>query len=357
MVNVRPAPRPGPAGQPPLASPAVRFVIPEGPAFERSILTKRLYIPDIIRDLIPGIIAACLLAILVLLQSSEQRAVLAQQGACRSFKETGQSVCGRFLQYWSEHGDLPQQGYPISGEISEKSDIDGKVYVVQYFERAVFEAHTENSAPNDVLLSLLGTLSYNGKYAGGAPGQVANNASRSQLFQQTGHRVGGKFLDYWQSHGGVAQQGYPISEEFQERSDLDGKLHTVQYFERAVMELHPENLAPYDVLLSLLGTLSYRQKHPQVQGSAGGQHSISTVFLIVMENHNWSDIKGSSSAPYINSVLLAQGSYAEQYYNPPGTHPSEPNYLWLEAGSAFGISNDKEPSANHQATENHSSRC
>ena len=78
-----------------------------------------------------------------------------------------------------------------------------------------------------------------------------------------------------------------------------------------------------------------------------------TVFLILMENHNWSDIKDSSSAPYINHTLLPQASYAEQYYNPPGIHPSEPNYLWLEAGSNFGISDDANPDANHQNTTNH----
>src|SRR5215831_9115427 len=52
------------------------------------------------------------------------------------------------------------------------------------------------------------------------------------------------------------------------------------------------------------------------------------VFLIVMENHNWSDIKNNPSAPYINNSLLPMASYAEQYFNPPGIHPSEPNYLW-----------------------------
>jgi len=41
-----------------------------------------------------------------------------------------------------------------------------------------------------------------------------------------------------------------------------------------------------------------------------------TVFLIMMENHNWSDIKGSSSAPYINNTLLPMASHAEQDYNP-----------------------------------------
>ncbi|MBA2285493.1 MAG: phosphoesterase [Ktedonobacteraceae bacterium] len=78
-----------------------------------------------------------------------------------------------------------------------------------------------------------------------------------------------------------------------------------------------------------------------------------TVFLIMMENHNWSDIKGSASAPYINQTLLPMASYAEQYYNPPGIHPSEPNYLWLEAGSNLGITDDANPDANHQSTTLH----
>lgn len=46
-------------------------------------------------------------------------------------------------------------------------------------------------------------------------------------------------------------------------------------------------------------------------------------------------------------------SHAEQYFNPPGVHPSLPNYLWLEAGAAFGIRDDKDPSANHQPTDAH----
>jgi phospholipase C len=86
------------------------------------------------------------------------------------------------------------------------------------------------------------------------------------------------------------------------------------------------------------------------QQATGG---IKTVFVIMMENHNWSEIKDSPSAPYINQVLLPQASHAEQYYNPPGIHPSEPNYLWLEAGTNFGIANDANPATNHQSTTNH----
>ncbi len=80
---------------------------------------------------------------------------------------------------------------------------------------------------------------------------------------------------------------------------------------------------------------------------------IQTVFIILMENHDWSSIKGNPSAPYINSVLLPMASHAEQYYNPPNVHPSEPNYLWLEAGTDFGIADDADPVVNHQSSTSH----
>jgi plastocyanin/methionine-rich copper-binding protein CopC len=208
--------------------------------------------------------------------------VAGQSANCTTFKETGKTVCGKFLTYWNSHGGLAQQGFPISAEMQEKSDTDGKTYTVQYFERAVFEAHPENPAPNDVLLSLLGNFLYNQKYPNGAPNQKPNNTAGSVVFKETGKRVGGKFLAYWNSHGGLAQQGYPISDEFQERSDLDGKTYTVQYFERAVFELHPENQPPYDVLLSQLGTFRYNAKYGGGGGSGqpGGPTSDANVNII-----------------------------------------------------------------------------
>src|SRR5437016_433174 len=54
-----------------------------------------------------------------------------------------------------------------------------------------------------------------------------------------------------------------------------------------------------------------------------------------------------------NDTLLPMASHAEQYYNPPGNHPSEPNYLWLEAGTNFGIRDDNSPASNHQRTTRH----
>ncbi len=96
----------------------------------------------------------------------------AMQGTgTRYFPETGHTVKGRFLQYWSEHGGLTQQGFPLTEEFVEVSELNGREYVVQYFERAVFEMHPENYPPNDVLLSQLGTFQLRHRYPNGVPQQ------------------------------------------------------------------------------------------------------------------------------------------------------------------------------------------
>ncbi len=190
------------------------------------------------------------------------------QGKSRTFTETGKTVTNPFLDYWTANGELSQQGFPISNIVWENSDTDGKHYSFQYFERAVFEYHPENKEPFNVLLSLLGSFRYKQKYPDGAPGQKPNTSAGSMLFNETGKRVGGRFLEYWKANGGLAQQGLPISDEFQEKSDLDGKTYAVQYFERAVFEMHTENKAPFDVLLSQLGTFRYKVKYPN--GEPGG---------------------------------------------------------------------------------------
>ncbi len=80
---------------------------------------------------------------------------------------------------------------------------------------------------------------------------------------------------------------------------------------------------------------------------------LQTVFLIMMENHSWSTMAASSSASYITGTLVPMGGHAENYTTPPGNHPSELNYLWLEAGSNLGVTNDDDPLANHQSTKEH----
>ena len=104
---------------------------------------------------------------------------------------------------------------------------------------------------------------------------------------------------------------------------------------------------------------------------------IKTVFVVAMENHNWTQpanqftggiqqVYQNPNAPFINSLvngtayavingsvvhISEQVAYATAYTNVlatasgnnPHIHPSEPNYIWAEAGTNFGVLNDNDP--------------
>jgi hypothetical protein len=119
------------------------------------------------------LVAAAFLASLMMAGWAPSSAAAAIQ--CRTFAETGKTVCGRFLEYWLANGGLRQQGFPLTDEFIEINPTDGKPYLTQYFERARFEWHPENQAPYDVLLGLLGREQLQAKYPGGAPVGVPGN--------------------------------------------------------------------------------------------------------------------------------------------------------------------------------------
>ena len=64
------------------------------------------------------------------------------------------------------------------------------------------------------------------------------------------------------------------------------------------------------------------------------------IFVVVEENKSYSQIMGSSAAPYINS-FASQYGLATNYH--AVRHPSLPNYLTLIGGSTFGITTDCSP--------------
>ena len=128
-------------------------------------------------------------------------------------------------------------------------------------------------------------------------------------------------------------------------------------------------------LLSLVIQWDARAQNTQGPGGNGGQ--ISKVFVIAMENHNWTQpanqfsgpiqqVFQNPNAPFINSLvdgtavatvngrqvnISQQVAYATNYTNVlatasgnnPHVHPSEPQYVWSEAGYNFKISNDADP--------------
>ena len=146
--------------------------------------------------------------------------------------------------------------------------MDGKTYTVQYFERAVFEAHPENKPPYNVLLSLLGVTQLKQKWPHGAPDTDPNlMAGETQIFLETGKHISGIFLDYWRNNGGLAQQGYPITNPLLESATRTSPPFIVQYFERAVFELHNDSNGKPIVLLSRLGAFAFASKYPNGEPS------------------------------------------------------------------------------------------
>ena len=114
-----------------------------------------------------GLLTLIALLVATCFMGSGRQAALADDD-CQYFPETNLKTCGRFLQYWRNNGGLAQQGFPITDIFEEQSPPppagDDKIHRVQYFQRARFEEHNENSAPYDVLLGLLGTEQYRNKY-------------------------------------------------------------------------------------------------------------------------------------------------------------------------------------------------
>lgn len=167
----------------------------------------------------------------------------------RCFPETGYCISGVIRAYWERNGGLPVFGYPISPVNNET--IEGTwTGPVQWFERDRLEDHSAQGM--GVLAGRLGAqyLEMQGRpWTPGTPPARAGNGC--QIFTQTGYEVCGLFLTYWKRNGGLMRFGYPITAQINEQ--IGDTSYTVQYFERRRMEFHPENPAPYNVLLGLLG--------------------------------------------------------------------------------------------------------
>ncbi len=147
---------------------------------------------------------------------------------------------------------------------------------------------------------------------------------QQQCFPETGKCVSGRFLQYWQQNGGLPVFGYPLTNEQQENGQ------TVQYFERQRFELHPENQAPYDVLLGRLGVEVLQQRgidwftQPKAGGPAAGcyyfsetQHNVCNQqngvgFLNYWVTHGL-DFDGNSSKNYSESLALFGFPVTEPY--------------------------------------------
>lgn len=174
----------------------------------------------------------------------------------RYFPQTGYVVGYAFLTFWNANGGATIFGYPLTNEVVDPAS----QLTVQFFERSRFEYHPEAvGTPQVVQLTNVGRIVTAGRTnpvtdPAFPPQPLVPAGSDRSYFVQTQHSIGGQFKKFFDQNGGVSIFGYPISEETIEPNPTDGVAYTVQYFERARFEFHPEfNNTPNAIELGQLG--------------------------------------------------------------------------------------------------------
>lgn len=177
----------------------------------------------------------------------------APDGGPLYFKETGHTLAYNFRPFWESNGGLAIFGFPITEVFVE----EGRA--VQYFERARLEWQADTQL---ITAGLLGRWDARNleKHPAFAP-VPGKRWPEQDYFVETKHTLGGGFQLYWNAHGGLPVFGFPLSEEYQEKNPETGQIYTVQYFERARFEWHPDAPPEYQFQLGLLGR-EYLQAAP-----------------------------------------------------------------------------------------------
>jgi len=167
---------------------------------------------------------------------------------------TSHTLGGPIRDYWESHGGLWLFGYPVSEPYAAISE-DGHPIVVQYFERARLEYHPAlDDTPYRVLGGRLGYDLTMDRLDEPAFRPVLGTVLGCDYSAETRHSLCAPFRDWWHDKGGLPIFGYPISQAFDEGG------YTVQYFERARFEYHPENAGTgWEVELGHLGVDASRR--------------------------------------------------------------------------------------------------
>ena len=160
---------------------------------------------------------------------------------------------------------------------------------------------------------------------------MSSRAAEAIYFPETGQTLSDEhgFLSYWRAYGGLAQFGYPRTPELREVNPADGRIYTVQWFERNRFEWHPEHAGTkYEVLLGLLGNqivLNRRDESPFLPvpdpGSADRRyfpetgHTLSNSFLRYWEANGGLELYGYPLSEEFREVSPTDGrEYIVQYF-------------------------------------------
>ena len=273
----------------------------------------------------------------------------------RYFSQTGHSVSGKFLDYWNNNGGLAVFGYPITDPQMETDPETRQQFLTQWFERNRFELHPENAGtPYGVLLGLLGKdlrrqalpVDPDFQPLAAPPSEVGPNV----YIAETRHLLNEKFVAYWNTNGGLPRFGYPISEARRALDPQTGQIFLTQWFERARFEVHPENEAPYDVLLGLLGNQIKRPTSStdfvwHVEAglntplSVAVQSSVKDGPLIYVGDRQNARIQVFSSTGYPVRQWGSLGNGPGQFTSPNGIAIDDQNNVYVADGRRGELTN------------------
>jgi hypothetical protein len=167
----------------------------------------------------------------------------------------------------------------------------------------------------------------------------------SRYFPETQHAAMNSFLAFWQrTPNALDVLGYPISQPFIEESFTNpGEFYRVQYFERAVLEEHPENAGTqFYVLGRLMGNEIIKGRENEgpfqpVADSGDGMYDATTShtlrngpapFRSFWLNNGGLAVFGHPKSEQFQEVNKADGqTYWVQYFERQRMewHPNEPN--------------------------------
>ncbi|PJE09949.1 MAG: acid phosphatase [Mycobacterium sp.] len=94
------------------------------------------------------------------------------------------------------------------------------------------------------------------------------------------------------------------------------------------------------VFCALAGLSSALLPIPRLTLAAATLPAYTHVVVVIEENRSQANIIGNKAAPFINALAAGGAMMAQSFAE---THPSEPNYLALFAGSTFGLTKDSCP--------------
>ncbi len=222
------------------------------------------------------------------------------------FPVAGHSVANAVLDYWRANGGLKHFGVPVNDEVKQPDRI------VQTFSNGtiqVFPAFAGTDFYVQEGTAKLSPTSPVGK----------STVTGAQFFPQTGHNIAFAFQKAFNALGGLEVFGFPRTEAMSYQGQ------TLQFFQRGVMEYHPEAAGtPGEVVLRLSGSqiTQGRSFQPGKQGANDAAHqffpesghTVANAFLKFFRSHGGAAVLGYPISDEMPDVLTDNAIHTVQYF-------------------------------------------